>query len=85
MHPANSVAQDLNFVASVVPKISGEEDRRHAPAAELALDPVSAGKGGGELAPEIGHQAVPATSFWNRGFFRSGSNVGSTLSQPGER
>ena len=26
-----------------------------------------------------------ATSFWNRGFLRSGSKLGSILSQPGER
>ena len=27
----------------------------------------------------------PATSFWNRGFLRSGSKLGSIFSQPGER
>jgi len=27
----------------------------------------------------------PATSFWNLGFLRSGSKLGSILSQPGER
>ena len=31
-----------------------------------------------------GHFALP-TSFWNRGFFRSGSKLGSIFSQPGER
>ena len=30
-------------------------------------------------------QLVPATSFLNRGLFRRGSNVGSTLSEPGVR
>jgi hypothetical protein len=28
---------------------------------------------------------APATSFWNLGFFRSGSKLESILSQPGER
>jgi hypothetical protein len=27
----------------------------------------------------------PTTSFWNLGFLRSGSKLGSILSQPGER
>lgn len=30
-------------------------------------------------------QLVPATSFWNRGFFRSGSKLGSILSHAGDR
>ena len=56
----------------VVLEIPSEIHRRHAAAAELALDHVAVCQCGGELALEIGHQ-VPATSFWNRGFFRSGS------------
>ena len=60
---------------------------RHAAAPELALDGVTAGEGGLELRAEIGlHGSLsPSTSFWNRGCFRSGSNVGSIRSHPGER
>ena len=69
----------------LVPKVLGEEDRRHPASAELALDHIAVCQRRGEVTPELSHQAVPANSFWNRGFLRSGSNVGSILSQPGER
>ena len=77
--------KDLEGDGSIVPEVLRQEDGRHPPAAELALDRVAIRQSGRELASEVGHQVVPATSFWNRGFFRSGSNVGSILSQAGVR
>src|SRR5262249_38764782 len=34
---------------------------------------------------ELSTHCAPATSLWKRGFLRSGSKLGSILSQPGER
>ena len=72
----------------VMLEIPSEIHRRHAASAELALDHVAVCQRCavlGELTLEIGHHVPAFTSFWNRGFFRSGSKVGSILSQPGER
>jgi hypothetical protein len=33
----------------------------------------------------MGNHFAPATSFWNLGFLRSGSKMGSILCHPGER
>jgi hypothetical protein len=44
-------------------------------------------KGGapGEGATLAMRHVFPSTIFWNLGFFRTGSNVGSILSHPGDR
>ena len=48
--------------------------------ATRAAEPIA----GAPADPESGHP-LPATSFWNLGFWRSGSKLGSILSQAGER
>ena len=70
---------------AVVLEVARQEDRRHPAAAELPLEGVVGAEPGLELGAEVGHHAVPSTSFRNRGLFRSGSKFGSTRSQPGER
>ncbi len=39
----------------------------------------------GSLRRALRNHFAPATSFWNLGSLRSGSKLGSILSQPGER
>ena len=46
---------------------------------------LAAGIGGASGRPVRRDYFAPATSFWNLGFLRSGSKLGSILSQPGER
>ena len=70
---------------AVVLQVLGEEDGRHAAAAELALDGVAVGQSRREVAAQIATHFVPSTSRWNFGFERSGSKVGSIRSQPAER
>ena len=41
--------QHLDRDLAVVPEVLGEVDRRHAARAELALDAVAVGEGGGEM------------------------------------
>jgi hypothetical protein len=69
----------------VVPEVLGELDRRHAAAAKLRLESVALGQRRLEDRPRIGCHDVPSTSFLNLGFWRSGSNVGSIRSHPGDR
>ena len=76
----------------VVPEVLGEIDRGHAAAPELALERVAVGQalaqscsGSPMRMLPAARQVVPSTSFSNRGLFRSGSNVGSIRSQPGDR
>ncbi len=76
--------EDLESHGTVVTKVAREKDGRHAAATELALDGVAVGEGLAQ-APFTLHPSPPFTSFWNRGFFRSESRVGSILSQPGVR
>src|SRR5262245_14482351 len=76
--------EHLERDGAAVLQVSGEEVGGHPASTQLALDRVSVGQCSRELAPEVWHQ-VPATSFWNRWFFRSGSNVGSILSHAGVR
>ncbi len=77
--------QHLERHRPVVAEVAGEVHRRHPAAPQLTLDGVTALQGGSQLAPLVGHQEPPSTSFWNRGFFRSGSKVGSLRSHPGDR
>ena len=44
-----------------------------------------AAAGRGPSGRRVADYLPPATSLWNRGFLRSGSKLGSILSQPGER
>jgi len=69
----------------VVPKVLGQVNDGHAPAAELALDLVAIPQSRAEVHQGIRHEVPPSTSCRNRGCFRSGSKVGSIRSQPGER
>ena len=77
--------EDFEGNRPVVPEIAREIHSRHATAPELALERIATGKAGLERSAEVGAHADPETSFWNRGFFRSGSSVGSIRSQAGER
>ena len=48
-------SQDLDGDSAVVPEVLGQVDCRHAARAELALDAVAVGQGGGETSDGIGH------------------------------
>ena len=82
---ASSRVQHLERDRAVVPDVPRQDRRRHAAAAELALERVAAGERLLDLRAELGLHGVPATSRWKRGFARSGSKVGSIRSQAGER
>ena len=70
---------------AVVLEVLGQVDRRHAAAAELALERVAIGERRLERLGKLEAHRVPSTSCWKRGFLRSGSNAGSILSHAGER
>ncbi len=66
----------------VVLEVAGEPDGGHAPAAELALERVAvpqtfAQRRAGSDMGRLERHAVPSTSFRNRGWSRTGSNMGS--------
>ena len=77
--------QHLERDRAVVLEVGRQHDARHAAAAEIAVERVAVGERGLELLAELGLHGVPATRRWNRGFLRSGSNVGSILSHAGVR
>ena len=77
--------EHLERDGAVVAEVAGEVDRGHAPAAELALERVAVASAFAQRRPRVGGHDVPSTSFWNRGCFRSGSNVGSIRNHAGER
>ncbi len=54
--------QDLDRHVALVAQIAGQVDRRHPARAELALDPVAVGQGGGERR----HRGVPPPDGWFR-------------------
>jgi hypothetical protein len=69
-------------------QVAREPDRGHAPAAELALERVPIAQPFAQPFAQCRYRvrhAVPSSSFLKRGCFRSGSNVGSIRSHPGER
>jgi len=51
--------EDLEGDKTVVLQVTGEIDRRHPAAAELALDRVAAGEGGLQVAELVGQAAIP--------------------------
>src|SRR6185503_20623746 len=53
--------QDLDGDAAVVLEISGEIDRCHPTASELALERVTPGEGGTETVQKVRHATVPAS------------------------
>ena len=54
-------------------------------ASPIPRAPISETSVRAEAGPHCERHVVPARSFRKRGFFRSGSKLGSILSQPGER
>ena len=76
--------EHLECDGAVMAEVAREPDRGHAPAAELALERVPFPQPFAQCRYGVRH-AVPSTSLRNRGCLRSGSNVGSIRSHPGER
>ena len=57
-------AENLHGHLAVVLAIVGEVHRRHAALAELSLDPIAVGNGGGEPAQHLTHADGDSTGFW---------------------
>ncbi|HET6576974.1 MAG TPA: hypothetical protein VFG66_01545 [Gemmatimonadales bacterium] len=51
-------AEELEGDGPVVTEVVGEVDQGHAAAAELAVEPVAAGKGGREAGGRVGQRGV---------------------------
>jgi hypothetical protein len=76
--------QDLESDLSVVPEVVRQVHRCHAPTPKFTLKPVTVDQALLQSLAYVGGHG-PFTSRSKRGLPRSGSNVGSILSQPGER
>ena len=55
--------QHLDRHLAVVLQVVGQIDRGHAALAELALEPVAVGEGGGEAGRDFAHRTTHAASF----------------------
>ena len=84
--------QNLDRDVAVELRVPSPVDLAHPARAERGqnlVGPESSARGEGhrlaEITPRLLAYFAPAISFWNRGFLRSGSKLGSISSQPGER
>jgi hypothetical protein len=68
------IAKDLDRERAAVLDVVGEVDRRHPPATELALDPVSIGQGGRESGEGTGQRRLAVRDLEHRRM--GGSRVG---------
>jgi hypothetical protein len=65
--------EDLQGNPAIVLEVLGQEDRRHASAADLAVDPVSVGEGATQAIQESGHGRL---SYRPEGPLGSRSDIG---------
>jgi hypothetical protein len=76
--------EHLERDGTVMAEVACEPDRGHAPAAKLALERVPIAQTFAQCRYRVRH-VDPATICLKRASFRSGSKLGSTRSQPGDK